>query len=186
MQLRVNITDHATPALRALIARLTPLQVNRVSAAGVRVTVRDHLQAKNALPNKRGWKKTNFYARARRTVTSRADTTRGVVEIALEGMRQRRFGGIIRPVNAKTIAIPALEIAYGRRAREFSNLQFRPINRGRLVGMLYRKAEGRQIPVFWLLKYVTQVEDPTVLPTDDEMRAGAVKALEEFVDPALR
>jgi hypothetical protein len=186
----VRITDNATPALNRILAGLTPLRVNRVAAFGARVLVRQHLAELNRKPNKRGWKKQNFYARARQRTTSRADAQKGVVEIALEGFAQRRFGGPIVPVNRKSLTIPAIGEAYGRRAGEWGErLKFRPIKKGRLLGILYAPGKGRGQPdvtVYWLLRRVFQQPDPAVLPTDDQIRGAAVKALTEYADPLLR
>jgi hypothetical protein len=183
--IRVSIIDRATPALRQILARARPEQVHKVAAFGVRNLVRDHLAALNQKPNKRGWKKTQFYAQARRAVTARASTSAGIVEISKEGFAQRLYGGPIRPVNTRALTIPALAIAYGRRAREFTNLQFRPINRGNLVGLLYRKTDQGPVTLYWLVKRVMQQPDPTVLPTNDEMATAAVKAVEDNLAPLL-
>lgn len=186
MQIRVNITDRATPALRQILAAAAPRQVNKVAAFSVRNLIRDHLQLLNAKPNRKGWKKTNFYAQVRRTVTARATDQSGVVEISKEGFAQRFYGGVIRPVNARALAIPAREIAYGRRAREFKNLLFQPLRKGNLVGLLYRKVEGRQLVLYWLVKTVVQQPDPSVLPTDQAMADAALKGVEDNLAPLFR
>lgn len=182
----VRIIDRATPALRQILAAAAPRQVNKVAAFAVRNLVRDHLQALNGKPNKKGWRKTNFYAAVRRTVTARATDKTGVVEISKEGFAQRFYGGVIRPVNARALAIPALDIAYGRRAREFKSLQFQPVKKGNLVGLLYRQAEGRRVVLYWLVKLVNQPADPTVLPTNEAMADAALKGVEDNLAPLLR
>jgi hypothetical protein len=173
-----DIPKTLVPQARAVMAR---------AGAGV---VRDHLSAKNLLPNKYGYPKTNFYGQAARSVSSGVEGDDINIDITGPvGFRQRLKGGTIRPKNVKFLTMPAAPEAYGKRAREFSNLKFAIVfdpkiqkSRPALVTTestqfklgQRRKDGSRKVTVlgevgggvmYWLLRSATQSPDPTVLPT---------------------
>lgn len=175
-----EVPEKLVPQARAVMAR---------AGAGV---VRDHLSAKNLLPNKYGYPKTNFYGQAARSVSSGvAGDDINIDVTGPVGLRQRRFGGTIRPKNVKFLTMPAAPEAYGKRAREFNNLRFaivfdpkiqksRPalvIAESTQLKLGQRRKDGsRKVTVlgevgggvmYWLLRSATQSPDPTVLPTNE-------------------
>lgn len=182
----INITrDTATPAIRQMLDQVSGRRGHAVMGQAVRVLVRDHLRSKEAQPNKRGWPKTHFYARARERVTFAATETQCTVSIAMEGMRQRYHGGRIAPVNRKALTIPLVPEAYGKMAGEFgSALQFRPAYGGNVVGFLEGR-EGSPLEgqaVFLLVRSVVQPPDPSVIPTPTAMVNAAAQALAKAVE----
>jgi hypothetical protein len=158
--------------------------------------IRKHLFAINSRPNKLGGKKTGYYRRAanRCRVESGPDGSASVV-IDLEGFATRYTGEpkVIRPVKAKSLAIPIHPRAYGRSPREFSDLAFVPILRGRTIGLLVeRKASGRgkkatirEEALFRLVTSVRTTADPTLLPTASELEAEGMRLLEQAYNPVL-
>lgn len=181
MALDVQITDRATPALKALMLRMSGRRAHAVLGQSIRVLLREHLRAKEAQPNKQGWPKTHFYARARERVNFEATEDETVVRVSLEGFRQRYHGGPIRPVNRRTLAIPATAEAYGKLPAEFGDLDFQGVFRGRYVGNLV--APDGQV-LFRLLRSVNQPADPSVIPTESEMVGAATAALARVVQNA--
>ena len=177
MRLAVQITDTATPALQAARERYGGRTANVAMAEFVAERIREHLRVKNLEPNKLNAPKTNFYAQARDATFTEVSETDAIIYIAKDGMRQRYLGGKINPVNAKALTIPKAA-AYGRTAREFGGeLRFVLINRGNLIGLLKLGDDADAPVMFLLVKQVKQDPDPTVLPTDDELRAAAVEGL---------
>ena len=184
MSLQIQIDDQATTALRNLLLQVSGRRGHAILGQAVRVLVRDHLRQKESQPNKQGWPKTHFYSRARERTTFEATEDSATVTIALEGFRQRYHGGRIAPVNRRALTIPAAPEAYGKVAGEFGgSLEFRPLFRGQLVGLLVGAAgsalDGKVL--YRLVKSVNQAADPSVLPTNAEMLAAAQRALEKAV-----
>jgi len=111
---------------RRLMGALAPARINPVigrAAANVAVA---HLRAKNASSaNAFGGRRTNYYAgAARATSFAILNDSEVVVSVAQIGIRQRFFGGTLRPKTAKYLTIPAIAEAHGKRAREFAGLTF--------------------------------------------------------------
>lgn len=161
----------------------------RVMARAGANVVREHLSARNLMPNKQGWPKTNFYGQAARAVSSGVDGADINIDVTGPvGFRQRLQGGTIRPKNVKFLTMPAAPEAYGKRAREFNNLRFAIVfdpklqkSRPALVQQeatafklgRRRKDGSRKLTIlgevggnvmYWLLRSATQAPDPTVMP----------------------
>lgn len=183
---------------RELARRIAALESGRLNAQigrGVGNLMAQHffhLDGKRA--NALGGKRTNFYADAAKAVSSRGDAEGAVVTVAQQGIAQRIYGGVIRPRAGKYLTIPAHAEAYGRRAREFGNLEFRSIGNGR--GMLFvnpnkearskfkRNArveaagDGRLKVMYWLVPQAVQKADPDVLPGESAIRATIAGVVE--------
>jgi hypothetical protein len=98
--------------------------VNKLIARSEQQLVTKHLFAYSAAnPNKMGGKRTNFVGEMARSVNSVSDAKSATVSIAHIGARLRIMGGTIKPVKAKYLTIPAIVEAYGKRARDFPNLE---------------------------------------------------------------
>lgn len=191
--------------LSPLLARVKDAAAARglmlAMARAVATQVKDHLVALNAERHRYG---RNYYARAARAVAVRAAAGFALVTIAHVGIRQRFYGGEIRPRTARYLTIPAAPEAYGMRAREFNDLRFAMMvdaRTGDLRPALVRRAStaisfvrrrgkdgvtrttvkagdyrnGGQV-IFWLVRRVNQRPDPSVLPMRAEMLATALDA----------
>jgi len=131
----------------------------------------------------------------------------GVNLVVSDGrVNQRLNGGTIVPTGGRRyLTIPATSAAYGIRAREASvNLVFafalnergrwqpalvaetnyeRTVSRGKNAGQVKRAAKGQKATQgagkvwFWLARRVTQKPDPTVIPTETELRDRVEDAL---------
>lgn len=184
MTVRISVTDNATPAIRNAVNVLTLRRAARVAGAAVRVDIRKHLAAKQRLPNKLNAPKTNWYQRARDRVVFVQDGDHAYISIDFPGFRMRLTGdpAVITPVNAKALAIPIHSAAYGRRPREFDDLIFVPVLRGRTIGFLSRQvgvgATKVWINLYRLVKFVRTKADPTLLPPEADMVASAVRAVQ--------
>jgi len=143
--------------------------------------IRRHLRDRNSThANELGGKRTNFWARASEAVNFRAVSDGAEVSVSQEGVLQRYLGGTIRPVNAKALTIPVHPKAYGKSAREFKDLK---LVQGNRVALLVQRPKGKQIgEVYFVLKRsVTQEADPSVLPTEEQIKETAANAVQRFL-----
>lgn len=182
MSYRVNIHDQATPAIKELLESVSGRRAHAIMGQSVRVLVREHLRKKEGEPNKQGWPKTHFYSRARERTFYTADQMKATVSVALEGFFTLVTGlpETINPVNAGALTIPARAEAYGKRAREFDDLEYRPLKRGRLVGMLVRKGGGSEV-YYWLLSRVYPKPHADAMPTEEQITAAAIAGLAKAI-----
>lgn len=197
--MQVQVTNTLTPYLTELRKLVSDRRIDEAIGQGAALAVRNHLTARNTIPNKLGGKRTNFYAAAAKSVNVQLGTPgTSIVSINKLGLRQRWQGGWIRPrAGKKYLTIPAIAEAHGRRASEFANLRFgfAEGKSGNLVPALV-EASSTQVKfgrkrkdgtrktsvtgtsggraVFYLVRQVFQQADPTVLPTQDVLaQAGA-------------
>jgi hypothetical protein len=183
MSIQIRITDNASPAIANAVTVLTFRRAAKTAAAALRVQIRSHLLVRQGQPNKQGWPKTNWHKRARDRVDVYEDGTGVGVSIDLPGFASRYTGqpAQILPVNVKTLAIPMHPSAYGKRPREFADLLFIPVNKGRTVGLLARQvgvgASRVFINLYRLVKWVNNKADPTLLPTPQAMADHAFAAI---------
>lgn len=120
----INIQENATPGLELMRANVTP---HRLAAEiGPRVTrlVQRNFLKKERAGNSMGWPSQHFYARAAEATNWQEGFGFVMISVNQIGVRQRLIGGVIKPVNAKMLTMPATADAYGKRAGEFSNLKF--------------------------------------------------------------
>lgn len=167
-------------------AAIAPARLNPVIGRAAVNTITAHLRRLNReRPNALGGKRTNYYATAARgTSFALVGDNEVVVSIAQRGIRQRVFGGTLRPRAAKFLTIPAIPEAYGKRAREIPGLEFALL--GGKPALVRPVAGGEPEVVFWLRRSVTQRPDPTVLPEAATLRADIVRAVESTVARAVR
>lgn len=167
---------------------------------------RAHLFALNQeRPNRLGGPRTNFYAQAARGTSWRQLGDAVVVSIASVGIRQRYYGGTIKPKVRRYLTIPAVAEAYGKRASEFPELKFALVpdpRSGRLRPALVRKdasevtlidtrtvrgrtkvfkREGQGRVLFWLVRQVQQQPDPSVLPSQEAVQGQVSRDLNDYV-----
>lgn len=178
-------SDTATPAIRRIAVNASGRRAYAAMAAAVAEQIRRHLVAKDRIPNQLGGRRTHFYSGAAQATHWYASERAGEISISQDGIRQRLLGGTIRPVHARALTVPVHPLGHGRRAAEFG-AELRMVKLegggrdGRTVGLLVL-GRGSDAPVIYVLRTeVTQDPDPSVLPTDEDMRAEAVSALAEI------
>lgn len=211
----INVAGDGLQVPRRLLAALAPARLNPViGRAGTNATVAHLRRLNSERPNALGGRRTNYYAGAARgTSFDVVSDTEVVISIAQIGIRQRVYGGIIRPRTAKFLTVPAIAEAHGKRAREFGDLKFAIIPRKgpalvRVKRLAAKVATGKRqgrgaisagvssVPtsdggsevevVFWLRRSVTQKPDPSVLPSTETLGAAIKPAVESHVARALR
>lgn len=199
----ISIDDKASPLLRrALQAVRTKRPLHQALASGAAREVQGHFRGLAATNKNRFGARSTFWRRMLAGTTAEADDQAGIVRMPPE-VGLRYYGGTVRPVAAKALTIPATRQAYGKSARDFSDLEYRPILRGKLIGALVQResttvsfrpggsaggvsvrrgARTRGGKVFyWLVKSATIKPNKDLLPTEEELAAAAVDAAEGFI-----
>ena len=103
------------------------------------------------------------------------------------GAQMLQEGGTIRPKNAKSLAVPLVEKAYGKRPRDFTGLHFVPVKAGKVRGFLIQETAGskkhgfleagEKNTLFILLASVRVRKHPWLMwgPKDDELLGLAIE-----------
>ncbi len=188
--INISLTDRATPEVKALIGRCSPQRLaSAVGPAVARLTRRHFV----ALPhNKRGWKPVNFWAQAARSTSWSIVPDGVVISVNKIGVRQRLRGGRISPVNARALAIPITEAAYGKVPSDFPEAFLLRTRKGAYLvqGNTTLTPKGRTRKgvsalqfLFKLSSGVDQAADPTVIPSDAEYLQTASSAIAAAVLP---
>lgn len=179
--------DAEAPARVAAVLsreRSTPV----IGQAAARVFVRHLRRLDRQRPNRLGGARQHFYNAAAQG-TSWAPVVDGVlVSIASVGIRQRYFGGTIKPGPGKRLlAFPIHPESYGKTTKDFPDM-YRIFNHEGRPSALARPVPGRAFGeiLFALAPQVVQKADPTVLPPDAEVLAAADKAMDSVVQRAWR
>lgn len=197
---RMQVTNSWSPVILQTALAAHPAQLLPVAGRAVANLWRAHLVTLNTARHRDGG--ANFYFQASRAVTYAV--VGGVLFVSnnQQGMAQRFYGGPIVAgaggSGAKWLTLPARQEAYGHRAREFNDLVFVKlrndlamlVQRDRQQGDTARRsitrrtaATGRTVSgqgglvFYWLVKEVNQEADPTVLPTEDQIRTAATTAM---------
>lgn len=148
-------------------------------------TLQDHFLKLNRRPNRRGWRKSNFWARIR-TATHfvSADATTATVGVADPAFAAKVHGAVIRPKQAKALAIPLTEMAYGKSPRSQdwgAKLSFIPRkNKPSLLAIVLKGGEIH--PQYVLLKQTRTPADPKALPSADDLWAGIAEDVNDYLE----
>ena len=192
----INARDGVSPALQKLADAIAPARLNKVIAQSAVNTYKEHLRGINSSrANQLGGARTNFYFQAARGTNYRIEPNGVVISINQVGIRQRYFGGVIKPKPGKKfLTIPAHPDAHGHRASEFPGLVLvfghdeKPIALARPVfAQRKRGSIGPAKPIageilFRLVRSVTQRADPTLLPYPELVLARIEKDTTSFIN----
>ena len=198
----VNITDGASPLLKALILKMNPNEIGRLVGLAVLEKVKAHLVQYDAdHPNKLGGQRTNYYATAAANTTLDISSESATISVVQTGINQRIYGGRITPKNSKYLTIPACAEAYAKRAGQFPNLipmirrkngvvravalveaQTQPLLPGfRKSGERRRGAETGGKVYFWLVAEVNQIGEPGIVPSLEEIEGVVYSSLDSLI-----
>lgn len=187
--------------------------LNRVVGRAAEGAVKEHFfRLDDERENELGGKRSHFYWEAGKNTThsTRGDDT-VVISTRKLGLRQRYFGGEIHAINGKYLTIPARSESYGVRAKDFpGKLKFVMFasgsaalvldtpseddygtvdDSGNVVGIGRKKGKKKRLKKeglveYWLVPYVNQQSDPSVLPTTEaimeKVRPEVTKYLSGF------
>jgi hypothetical protein len=211
----ISFRDGASPTLAMLLneVRNAPLAAT-AAARGVANRLRSHfLQLEGERPNKMGYPRQHFWSQVRKSVGNPVmEGDFASVTISHLAFRQKLEGGTIKPgPGKKYLTIPAAAETYGKRAREFSALQFAyveaPNNPGTVRPALIAQravstlialgTRGKKrfkavastlgmLPLYWLVREVKQAPTPGALPTDAELVAAALGGAEQWAQNVVK
>lgn len=145
MQIRISVK--LPPELGILAERLDdPRPLMAALGKRLEIELRAHFAQRDAEPNKQGWPSRHFWARQVRRFTALTEVTprRAVVTIAAPEFAFKLTGGTLTPKRARSLAIPANAEAYkagSPREADVDQLDYIPINKGNLAGLLVRRLQ---------------------------------------------
>ena len=205
MSVSYEVTDRVTPMLKALARSLTTQRLAAAVGPACSKLVKTHLRA---LPsNKRGWSTTNFWSRAAKATGWQPHPDGAIISVNQIGVRQRWKGGMIRPVNAKALALPCSPVSYGHVPADFPMLFVLKTPKGAYLvqhgdeigartskkdkkafkrnagGNFKQRIEAKLNFLFKLSGGVNQAENPDVMPSREEMMATAKAAIMAAIKP---
>lgn len=181
LQLKIKASELTGLAYRELL----DVQRNAEKAAGgVRELVKRHFDAKGG---------ERFWGEAAESVEVAGSSQGAVVGVYKRGVALRYFGGVVRPVRGKALAIPTEENTSSQWPREYGNRLKLIAPRGRLP-MLYLPGKTHKLTkegkvrkgasleaggkiMFTLVPQTKHRADPSTLPSMEEMREAALKAI---------
>ena len=202
----ISLKDSITPELAKLRGEFSQDRVKLAAGGAVKRLLMDHFRdLDSSRANQLGGKRTHFYASAARGVEYDAVSDGVEVWVHNVGIAQRYYGGIIKPVNAKYLTIPARAEAYGKRAGEFTDLEVLYGRNGPYAlaqreqheiqfGVKRRKGKKEYFVksvgissigggiFYWLKKQVQQDPDPSVIPGDSIMAESAVMGMLDYIN----
>jgi hypothetical protein len=201
--LTLDLTDHASPALRQILADVRPGgPLGMVMGRALANTLKSHFRARNASqPNKLGGTRTNFWSGVAAAVNNpRMEGSIIAVSVSAEAINLKVFGGVVLPTNKKALAVPVNAKAYGVMARDMPGLAFlfarngKPGTMGYLVEGLphtvtrgknkgtatFKPRPGGQM-MYVLRKYTTHEPDPEALPPVQKIGEDLLKAAQIYL-----
>jgi hypothetical protein len=175
-----SVAQNALASIRGVMGARE--SINKVVSFSSADLVRNHLLARNSLSVR-----SNYWSQAAEATTSEFDASSATVRIRHPGIAWHRFGGTITARPGKALAIPLRDTEAGVWPSE------RFPNKG--DAFVWRKGgkaflatrDGNALRILYiLLKSVSKTADPSVLPTDDQIRDNASAAIRNLLRSALR
>lgn len=115
------------------------------------------------------------------------------VGITTPGITRALHDIIIRPVEAKMLAIPLHADAYGMQPREYNIVHPKGTKeqifliKAKSGNLFLAKNNGKDLVLMYILKdRVYQRQDPTLLPTKEQMQSTFTEAVDEAVKTILK
>lgn len=192
--MNITIEDLATPALHEMTSRLRSRKdLHERMGGGAAKLMKEHFLSKNKEKNKKGWRKTGFFGNEgfKKTRLESFDESGAVVTVASKPMGLRYHGGTVRK-SSGFFGIPQREEHSGKYARKFieergglegSGLFFRRSGAGRLyLAERLNGGKGALRIHYFFKKEVTHKSDPTVLPTEKELRDTISREAEIYLE----
>ncbi len=166
----------------AIAARET---VHRVAAEAAGKLVRGWFLARNQDRSKHTT--SNYWSHAAEATSAEADAQSGRVIVRHPGTAWHRYGGTIYAKPGKAMALPLRDEVYGVWPSErFPNRGDAFVWRSPKGQAFLAHRDGQALRILYLLlKSVSKPEDPTVLPSNEEIAAAAAAAIRGLLRLAL-
>lgn len=191
----IQIRDDVSQRLHNLQTPQAKRRVDQRMGLALKRLVQENLIRKGPNKNFPG-ATTGFWGRAAAATSLTVDNDGPTVTIAQQGVAQRYHGGTITARESKYLTIPVSAEAYGRRAREFDDLDVmirrpgggppRAVALGRKEILTVPGENGLRKEEKWDVLYilkpsVVQEADPTVLPPKDATQKAVNEAAEKQI-----
>jgi len=197
----VNVTISGTEKLSATLRRVASalhgsgrMELHQAMGAEVQYLTEDYLRAIAAERHKTadslGASPSNHLAQAAEKVAQpgalTADADAATLTINHPGMVRAFRDVTIRPINAKALCIPINAIAYNRRPAQLWDQLKLFIPKGtRFIAM--KTADGKSfVALYVMVRSVTQSQDRSLLPSNDQFGEAAARGARRFIGAALQ
>lgn len=138
---------------------------------------------RHATADRLGATPTGILSRAAESPEAKGTRDAVVMTLRPAEVLARAFGDveIVPRAGKKFLTIPIHKDSYGKRAGEFSDLVFLFNKETNNALLVRRAANGNIIPMFLLVRKVTQKQDRTLLPSDEAILAEMEAAAEDLL-----
>ena len=175
LSVQVDVPEALREALEGGLPRAFVHQAMGRSVANL---LMDHFLRKESAGNRRGFPRSHYWARARDSVAvGEVSDERASVLVRHPGVALHLHGGVVRPRQAKSLALPLRPEVYGVNPRENTIvglfvLKSKKSGKAFLAG---KGADGKA-RLYWILLASARVPaDPSTLPSRPELEAAAAK-----------
>lgn len=160
----------------------------QVLGRGLESDLRGHFLKKNQKPNKKGYPKSQFWARIRRATNfAGASQNEATVAISDPAFATHLYGATIVPKRAKFLTIPIAPESYGKRVAEMQDdsIFFLPRRSGQGGFLARPNADGTNRLLYFLTKKVTVPKDPDAMPNPATLNKAAIGRARSYIDRRL-
>lgn len=191
MKLPIEMKATLPDRVRTLLSRVRDLSgLTAYCSDHVALLVRDHLTdvagRRHASARRLGAEPTGFLADAAGSVVAAPEPRTVVVRIDSPGVKRAYHDIAIKPKNgAKYLTIPIHALSYGRRASSVERLAAARLfvvkgdNQALLAAR--ERATGRLLPLYILKRTVRQAQDPSLMPSEAEIRQRLVSSAAAYI-----
>ncbi len=194
MNLRIKVADSVSPRLQSLMRSLSGsglIDVNRAAGQEVQLITVNHVaviaSTRHATAQRLGASPTNHFAQAAEKVAAggalAADASGATLTISHVGFTRAFRDVKISPKSAKSLAIPIHATSYGKRASELWDRMGLFIPKGKRI--IAATIGGVVTPLYILTKSVTQKQDRSLLPSDEQFQTAAVMGVKGWLGMVL-
>lgn len=156
------------------------------AASKTRAWIRQAAESRHTTAQALGATPTGYLLKRARDVEARHDAKAADVIIKGAIFARTLRDVTITPRKAKYLTIPVHKEAYGKRARDFTDLIVKSSKKGG-GKFLCRKGRGKKlVPLFMLVKSVTLPRDTGLLPTEKHFAKWAEAVAKQFLRDLLK
>ncbi len=191
MNVRLHVSDTASPIVQRIVRELgNPEKLHALIATGAEKATRDHISRQSGERHKTasdlGAAPTGELATAAARVASESDAGGATVSVPSYLFRRAFQSVTIRPMSSPYLTIPASAPAYGKRAGELRRLGWTIFRPGKSKVLMGYQGKGTPIPLYFLASSVTQQQDRTLLPSNDDYAKVAGEAANLYAKTLTR
>ncbi len=160
------------------------------AADGVANLVRNHLLGiaswRHFTADRLGGGRTGHLEKGSAAISHTWDETAGTVHVPIPGIGRAFHDVTVRATRAKALTIPVDGVAYGHRVSELMAFGYKmfKLKTARSTVLMGAAGGEKPRPLYVLKASVTQPRDPTLMPTEEEIRDTAARAMMALIRKA--